>query len=114
MTHGKNMWVTQGNTSKDLQGDLNFATNQRENKYNLHKATSLPESPSNLISKYLCKLNIVNHKGLQTAMLISGTSCKYNFIPLYTEFRLKIHRINETDISDNRKVQQRAATDHDI
>jgi hypothetical protein len=29
-------------------------------------------------------------------------------------FEVLIHRINETHISDNRKVQQRAATDHDI
>jgi hypothetical protein len=62
------------------------------------QATSLPESPSNvspvipLISKYLCKFDIVNYRGLQTAMSISGTSCKYNFIPLHTEFRLKINR----------------------
>jgi hypothetical protein len=41
-------------------------------------------------------------------MLISGTSCKYNFIPLHTEFRHKINRKpdSETDISDNRKVQR--------
>jgi hypothetical protein len=30
------------------QGDLNFAFDQRESKVNLHKATSLPESPSNV------------------------------------------------------------------
>ena len=42
------MWAaTQGDFSK-LQGDLNFAFDQRESKVNLHKATSLPESPSNV------------------------------------------------------------------
>ena len=48
---------------------------------------SLPELPSNVspelfILKYLCKFDIVYHRGLQTAMSISGTSCKYNFVPL--------------------------------
>ncbi len=49
----------------------------------------------------------------QTATSISGTSCKYNFIPLHAEFRFKINRkpVSETDIFDNRKAQQRATTD---
>ena len=36
-----------GDSSK-LQGDLNFAFDQRESEINLHKATSSPESPSNV------------------------------------------------------------------
>ena len=36
-----------GDSSK-LQGDLSFAFEQRESEVNLHKATSLPESPSNV------------------------------------------------------------------
>jgi hypothetical protein len=40
MTSGENMWAaTYGDFSK-LQGDLNFAFDQRESKVNLHKATS--------------------------------------------------------------------------
>jgi hypothetical protein len=35
------------NSSK-LQGDLNFTFDQWESEVNLHKATSLPESPSNV------------------------------------------------------------------
>ena len=38
---------THAATSK-LQGDLNFAFDQRESEINLHKATSSPESPSNV------------------------------------------------------------------
>ena len=35
--------------------------------------------------------NICASSKLQTAMSISGTSCKYNFIPLHTEIRLNIY-----------------------
>ena len=44
---------------------------------------------------------------LQTATSISGISCKYNLIPLHTEFKLEINHIpvSETDLSNNRKVQ---------
>ena len=35
--------------SSKLQGDLNFAFDQRKSKVNLHKATSSPESPPNVI-----------------------------------------------------------------
>jgi hypothetical protein len=52
MIHGKNMQVTLGDSSK-LQGDLNFTFDQPESEVNLHKATSLPESPSN-VSVFLC------------------------------------------------------------
>jgi hypothetical protein len=31
-----------------VQGDLNFAFDQRESDVDLHNATSLPESPSNV------------------------------------------------------------------
>ena len=44
MTSGEN---SRAATSK-LQGDLNFAFDQRESEVNLHKATSSPESPSNV------------------------------------------------------------------
>jgi hypothetical protein len=37
-----------GGDSSKLQGDLNFAFDQRESEVNLHKATSLHESPSNV------------------------------------------------------------------
>jgi hypothetical protein len=37
-----------GGDSSKLQGDLNFAFDQRESEVNLHKATSSPESPSNV------------------------------------------------------------------
>ena len=37
-----------GGDSSELQGDLNFDFDQRESEVNLHKATSLPESPSNV------------------------------------------------------------------
>ena len=48
MTSGENTRAaTYGNSSK-LQGDLNFAFDQRESEVNLHKATSSPESPSNV------------------------------------------------------------------
>jgi hypothetical protein len=48
MTSGENMQVaTYGNSSK-LQGDLNFTFDQRKSEFNLHKATSSPESPSNM------------------------------------------------------------------
>ena len=36
-----------GDSSK-LQGDLNFAFDQRESEVNLHQATSSPESPFNV------------------------------------------------------------------
>ena len=38
-----------GDYSK-LQGDLNFAFDQREIKDNIHKATYSPESPCNVIN----------------------------------------------------------------
>ena len=37
-----------GGDSSKLQGDLNFSFDQRESEVNLHKATSSPESPSNV------------------------------------------------------------------
>jgi hypothetical protein len=37
-----------GGDSLKLQGDLNFAFDQRDSEVNLHKATSSPESPSNV------------------------------------------------------------------
>ena len=37
-----------GGYSSKLQGDLNFAFDQRESEVNLHKATSSPKSPSNV------------------------------------------------------------------
>ena len=40
----QNMQTTKDDYSK-LQGDLNFAFDQRESEVNLHKVTSLPESP---------------------------------------------------------------------
>jgi hypothetical protein len=39
-----------GGDSSKLQGDLNFALDQRESEVNLHKAISLPESPFNVSS----------------------------------------------------------------
>jgi hypothetical protein len=46
-------------------------------------------------------------------MLISGISCKYNFVPLHKEFRLIVNRkpVSETDISNNCKVQHWSTTD---
>jgi hypothetical protein len=38
------MQTTKDDYSK-LQGDLNFAFDQRESEVNLHKVTSSPESP---------------------------------------------------------------------
>ena len=38
---------TSGDSSK-LQGDFNFAFDQRESEVNLHKETSSPKSPSNM------------------------------------------------------------------
>jgi hypothetical protein len=40
-----------GDSSK-WQDDLNFAFDQRESEVNLHKGTSLPESPSNVSPGY--------------------------------------------------------------
>jgi hypothetical protein len=45
MASGEN---TQGGDSSKLQGNLNFTFDQRESEVNLHKATSSPESPSNV------------------------------------------------------------------
>ena len=42
-----NTWQKYAGDSSKLHGDLNFAFDQRESGVNLHKATSLPESPSN-------------------------------------------------------------------
>jgi hypothetical protein len=59
MIHGKNMQVTLGDSSK-LQGDLNFTFDQRESGVNLHKATSSPESPSNVSPEVVLDLKIQN------------------------------------------------------
>jgi hypothetical protein len=42
------MWQKYVGNSSKLHGDLNFAFDQRWSKVNLHKATSSPESPSNV------------------------------------------------------------------
>ena len=47
ISHGKNTQKTLGNSSI-LQGDLNFAFDQRESEVNLHKTTSSHESHSNM------------------------------------------------------------------
>ena len=44
-------WRKYAGDSSKLQGDLNFAFDQREREVNLHKATSSPESPSNHIPR---------------------------------------------------------------
>jgi len=48
MTPGENTRATKGDSSQ-LQGDLNFAFDQRKSEVNLNKVTSSPESPSNVI-----------------------------------------------------------------
>ena len=44
--------VDMGDSSK-LQDDLSFAFEQRESEVNLHKASSSPESPSNVSPGFL-------------------------------------------------------------
>ena len=65
MTSGENTRAaTYGNSSK-LQGDLNFAFDQRKSEVNLHKATSLSESPSNVSPDTIyCLIEVVTKAGL--------------------------------------------------
>jgi len=58
--HGENLCATWGDSSK-LQSDLNFAFDQRESEVNLHKATSLPESPSNVRPGYSIQNAIIKY-----------------------------------------------------
>jgi hypothetical protein len=48
MTSGENMQAATYGDSSKLQGNLNFSFDQRKSEVNLHKATSSPESPSNV------------------------------------------------------------------
>ena len=53
-------WGKYASDSSKLQGNLNFAFDQREKEVNLHNATSSPESPSNA-SPDICQSLIFIH-----------------------------------------------------
>ena len=72
MTSGENMRAaTKGDSSK-LQGDLNFASDQRESEVNLHKVTSSPSNVNPAI------INETEHDFISNYTKYYGIMSKYN------------------------------------
>ena len=59
--HDNDIFINDTGDSSKLQGNLNFASDQRESEVNLHKATSLPESPSNVRPGYSIQNAIIKY-----------------------------------------------------